>query len=308
MSRKVAIIGMGHVGSAVAHHIVCAGYADELTLVDAKDGLAEAEALDFQDSLDNMPTYTEIYANDWDKVGNADIIISAVGNVALITEGTNDNRFAELGFQTKAIKSVSKQIADSGFKGKLIVISNPVDAISNLYQIYTGLPKNHVIGTGTLLDSARMHRAVGKIIDIDPRSVRGYNLGEHGNTQFTAWSTVSVLDHPIAEYAKDHDIDLAELDEEARNGGFTVAAVKKYTNWGVSAAAVRLMNTIFEDARTVLPVSNYRDEYGCYLSYPAVVGADGIVEQVQLDLTDEEKAKLQKSADAIIENSKGALA
>lgn len=308
MSRRVAVIGMGHVGAAVAHQIICTGAADELILIDAKKDIASAEALDLQDSLANMPVYTKIFVNDYARVGAADIIISAVGNVALTVASTGDNRFAETAFQTTAIKSVSQSIKESGFDGKLIVISNPVDFISHLYQTYTGLPKEHVIGTGTLLDSARMHRTVGKMLHIDPRSVQGYTLGEHGNTQFTAWSTVRVFDCPITEFAQKHHIDLDEINNETRKGGFTVAHVKKYTNWGVAAAAVRLMNTIFEDAHTVLPVSNYRDDYHCYLSYPAVVGANGIETQLHLDLTDDEQEKLQKSADAIIENSRKARA
>ncbi len=300
--RKVAVIGLGHVGTAVAHQIVCTGAADELTLVDVNKDIARAEAIDFQDSLNNMPAYTKIFVNDYEKVGEADVVISAVGNVALTI--SSGDRFAELEFQSKAIRDVSKHLVDCGFNGKLVVISNPVDAISNLYQQCTGLPRNHVIGTGTLLDSARMHRAVGKVLDLDPRSVSGYNLGEHGASQFTAWSTVRVFDKPIKEFVKENNMDLDKIDEESRVGGFTVGSVKKYTNWGVSAAAVRLMNTILTDAHTTMPVSNYREEYGCYLSYPAMVGADGKLKQEQLDLTDDEKEKLQKSADSIITNTK----
>ena len=130
------------------------------------------------------------------------------------------------------------------------------------------------------------------------RSVAGYNLGEHGNSQFTAWSTVRVLGKPIEQIAE-KGLDLVALDKAAREGGFIVFRGKKYTSYGVATAAVRLVNTILSNALTELPVSNYREEYGVYLSYPAVVGRDGIVEQCQLDLTAEELQKLQVSADFI---------
>ncbi len=187
-------------------------------------------------------------------------------------------------------------------------VTNPVDVITLVYQQITGLPKKHVIGTGTLLDSSRMKRAVAKELNLDPRSVTGFNLGEHGNSQFTAWSTVRVLSRPITEVAKERGLDLNALDKAAREGGFNVFHGKKYTNYGVDTAAVRLANTVMSDAHTELAVSNYREELGTYLSYPAVVGRDGIIEQVQLELTDEEKKKLQISANYIKTKFKESMA
>ena len=146
-----------------------------------------------------------------------------------------------------------------------------------------------------------MRARVGEALKVDSRSVDGFNLGEHGNSQFTAWSTVRVLGKPLLELVKERDLDLADLEERARQGGYLVYQGKKYTNYGVATAAVRLTNALLSDARTVMPVSNYRAEYGTYLSYPAVVGRDGVVEQLQLDLTAEEQEKLATSAKYIKE-------
>lgn len=298
MARKVAVIGMGNVGSTVAHYIVANGFADDLVLIDTNEDKVNADALDLQDALPNLPFHTNITVNDYAELKDTDVVVSALGNIKL-QDNPNADRFAELPFTRSQVPLVAQKIKDSGFHGKIVVITNPVDVITSLYQKITGLPKNHVIGTGTLLDSARMKRAVAARLNVDSRSVEGYNLGEHGNSQFTAWSTVKVLDQPIAELAKKRGLDLGKLDHEAKMGGWTVFKGKKYTNYGVATAAVRLVYTILSDARTVLPVSNYREEYGVYLSYPAVVGRDGVVEQVQLDLTDEELKKLQTSADFI---------
>ncbi len=298
MTRKIGVIGMGHVGSTAAHYIVANGFADDLVLIDINEDKVKADAIDFEDAMSNLPVHTNIAVNDYSALKDADVIISALGNIKL-QDNPNDDRFAELPFTSKAVKSVAQKIKDSSFNGIIVAITNPVDVITSIYQQITGLPKKHVIGTGTLLDSSRMKRAVADELNLDPRSVTGFNLGEHGNSQFTAWSTVRVLSHPITEIAKERGLDLDALDKAAREGGFNVFHGKKYTNYGVATAAVRLANTVMSDAHTELAVSNYREELGTYLSYPAVVGRDGIIEQVQLQLTDDEKKKLQISADYI---------
>ena len=306
MTRKVGVIGMGNVGSTVAHYIVAMGFADDLVLIDKNEAKVKADALDFEDAMANLPFHTNITVNDYSALKDADVIVSALGNIKL-QDNPNADRFAELPFTRQAVKKVAQKIKESGFKGKIVAITNPVDVITSLYQKITGLPKNHVLGTGTLLDSARMKRAVAERLNLDPRSVDGYNLGEHGNSQFTAWSTVRVLGRPLTELADKRGLDLEELDKEAKMGGWTVFQGKKYTNYGVATAAVKLVNAILSDSLTELPVSNFREEYGAYLSYPAVVGRDGVVEQAQLDLTEEELQKLQTSADFIKEKYQESL-
>ena len=298
MSRKLAVIGLGHVGDAAAHYIVANGFADDLVLIDPNEGKVVADAIDLQDAMPNLPFHTNITVNDYSALKDADVIISALGDIKL-QDNPNNDRFAELPFTSAQVKDVAAKIKDSGFNGVIVAITNPVDVITSIYQSVTGLPKKHVIGTGTLLDSARMKHAVADELHIDSRSVAGYNLGEHGNSQFTAWSTVRVLGHPISEVAKEKHLDLEKLDKQAREGGFKVFHGKKYTSFGVATAAVRLANTVLNNALTELPVSNFREEYGVYLSYPAIVGRDGIVEQIQLDLTEDELKKLQVSADYI---------
>ena len=306
MTRKVGVIGMGNVGSTVAHYIVAMGFADDLVLIDKNEAKVKADALDFEDAMANLPFHTNITVNDYSALKDADVIVSALGNIKL-QDNPNADRFAELPFTRQAVKEVAQKIKESGFKGKIVAITNPVDVITSLYQKITGLPKNHVLGTGTLLDSARMKRAVAERLNLDPRSVDGYNLGEHGNSQFTAWSTVRVHGRPLTELADKRGLDLEELDKEAKMGGWTVFQGKKYTNYGVATAAVKLVNAILSDSLTELPVSNFREEYGVYLSYPAVVGRDGVVEQAQLDLTEEELQKLQTSADFIKEKYQESL-
>ncbi|AWM73198.1 L-lactate dehydrogenase [Lactobacillus apis] len=301
MSNKIGIIGDGHVGSTVAHQLLISGLVDDLVLIDVNEAKVTADELDFQDAMANLKHHTNIVINDYSALKDADIIISAFGNISLEAGG---ERFAELNYNRERIGNIAASIKKSGFDGILVAITNPVDAITNMYQELTGLPKKHVIGTGTLLDTSRMKRAVGSRLNVDPRSVEGFNLGEHGNSQFTAWSTVKVLEQPITELVKDKPWKLEDLNDEIKFGGQTVYKGKQYTNYGIAAAVTRLVETIESDARTELPVSNYQEKYGTYLSYPAIVGRDGIVQQVQLALTDEEEKLLAKSAETIKEKSK----
>ena len=301
MSNKIGIIGDGHVGSTVAHQLLVSGLVDDLVLIDVNEAKVTADELDFQDVMANLKHHTNIVINDYSALKDADIIISAFGNISLEAGG---ERFAELNYNRERIGDIAASIKKSGFDGILVAITNPVDAITNMYQELTGLPKKHVIGTGTLLDTSRMKRAVGSRLNVDPRSVEGFNLGEHGNSQFTAWSTVKVLEQPITELVKDKPWKLEDLNDEIKFGGQTVYKGKQYTNYGIAAAVTRLVETIESDARTELPVSNYQEKYGTYLSYPAIVGRDGIVQQVQLALTDEEEKLLAKSAETIKEKSK----
>lgn len=298
MSRKVAIIGMGNVGAAVAHGLIAQGAFDDYVLIDTNEAKVKADALDFQDAAANLNHHANITVNSYEALADADVIISALGNIKL-QDNPNADRFVELPFTSKEVIEVSKKIKEVGFNGILIAITNPVDVVTSLYQHYTGLPKERVIGTGTLLDTARMKRAVGVRFGVDPRSVYGYNLGEHGNSQFTAWSQVRVKGQPISKLTSEEVLE--EIGTEAMKGGHTVFYGKKYTSYGIASAAIRLALAVISDAHEELPVTNYYAPLDTYLSYPALVGRSGIIEQLQLTLTEEEEAKLARSAQFIQE-------
>lgn len=296
MSRKIAIIGMGNVGAAVAHGLIAQGAFDDYVLIDKNEAKVKADALDFQDAAANLNHHANIIVNDYQALADADVVVSALGNIKL-QDNPNADRFAELPFTSKEVPFVAGQLKKVGFTGIIIVISNPVDVITSLYQHYTGLPKERVIGTGTLLDTARMKRAVGVRFGVDPRSVYGYNLGEHGNSQFTAWSQVRIKGQPISKFASVEELD--EIALEALKGGHTVFYGKKYTSYGIASAAIRLAVALVSDSHEELPVSNYYQPLDTYLSYPAIVGREGILEQVKLSLTEKEEEKLAYSAQFI---------
>lgn len=294
MARKIAIIGLGHVGAAIAHALITTGGADELVFIDTNSAKAEAEALDFQDAAANLKYDVQIVVNDWQALNDADVVISTLGKISLQKEGqATGDRFVELQFTKQQIRGVADKILASGFHGVLVVVTNPVDVITALYQKFTGFSANRVIGTGTLLDTARMQRAVGVALEVNPRSVTGYNLGEHGNSQFTAWSTVRVHGKLIESAPK---VDTDALENEARVGGYTVYAGKEFTSYGIASATIRLVEAILTDSHEVLPVSTYQQQSDVYLSYPVVIGRAGVLHKAPLDLTDSEEQKLAESA------------
>ena len=300
MSTKIGIIGDGHVGCTIAHELIISGLVDDLVMIDVNEGKVNADAVDFEDAMANLPYHTNVVVNDYDALKDAEVLISTLGKISLETKG---DRFQELEYNKKQLQPITESIKKSGFNGILLVISNPVDAITNLYQQLTGLPKEHVLGTGTLLDTARMKKVVAKKFNVDPRSISGFALGEHGDSQFTAWSTVKVLEQPITELAKSASWSLDDLEDEIKTGGQTVFMGKHYTNYGVSAAAVRIVRAILTDSHTELPVSSYQEKYGTYMSYPTIVGRNGIEAKIKLALTSEEEELLEQSAQAIKEKS-----
>ena len=293
MARKIGIIGMGNVGAAVAHGAIAQGLADSYVFIDINEKKAEADAQDFKDAMANLPSYANIVVNDYAALEDADVIISSLGNIQL-QHNAGEDRFAEFPFTREAVYQVSQELKKLDFKGILLVISNPVDAV---YQEFTGWPRERVIGTGTLLDTARMKAAVGDDLSVNPKSVSGYNLGEHGNSQFTAWSQVKV---------KGQDITALTSEEERQNlfmasmkGGHKVFYGKGYTSYGIASAALRLVDIILSDAQEEVAVSSYQAAYQTYLGYPVILGRQGVVAPVHLSLSAEEDRLLEESANLI---------
>ena len=206
MTRKIGIIGLGHVGATLAHSMILKHTCDHLVLIDTNEKKVKADALDFCDTVANTGYPVHITVNDYAALEDADVVVSTLGNIELQANNTDD-RFAELPFTSKQVVQVARDLKASGFSGVLLVVTNPVDAVTQLYQQYTGLPKEQVIGTGTLLDTARMKRAVADRLQVSPASVSGYNLGEHGNSQFVAWSQVRVKGHAITDLFSQEELD-----------------------------------------------------------------------------------------------------
>ena len=270
MSRKIGIIGMGNVGAAVAHGAIAQGLADSYVFIDINEKKAEADAQDFKDAMANLPHYASIVVNDYAALEDADVIISSLGNIQL-QHNAGEDRFAEFPFTREAVYQVSQELKKLDFQGILLVISNPVDAVSALYQ--------------------------EDDLSVNPKSVSGYNLGEHGNSQFTAWSQVKVKGQDITELTSKEE--RQNLFMASMKGGHKVFYGKGYTSYGIASAALRLATIILSDAQEEVAVSSYQEAYQTYLGYPVILGRQGVAAPVHLSLSTEENRLLEESANLI---------
>lgn len=296
--KKVSVIGLGNVGATVAHTLVERKLCDEIALFDKKDGLVNAEINDLRDGMVRRNGNIEIVAGEKSDLKESDIIIFAPGDITILQN--NSDRLEEFKYTKTCVEEWAPIIKEVDFKGIIVSITNPCDVIAEYMQKLSGLPKERVIGTGTVIDTARMKNAVAKYVDLDPDSIDGYVVGEHGNSQFVAWSKVYIASKPINEILDEKTFD--QIEEAARMKGFEIIKGKGYTSYGIANATTIIVETIFTDAKTILPVSSYSSIAGCYIGHPAVVGRDGIIRDFHLELNEKEQEKWDYSV-ATIKNT-----
>lgn len=296
--KKVSVIGLGNVGATVAHTLVERKLCDEIALFDKKDELVNAEINDLRDGMVRRNGNIEIVAGEKSDLKESDIIIFAPGDITILQN--NSDRLEEFKYTKTCVEEWAPIIKEVDFKGIIVSITNPCDVIAEYMQKLSGLPKERVIGTGTVIDTARMKNAVAKYVDLDPDSIDGYVVGEHGNSQFVAWSKVYIASKPINEILDEKTFD--QIEEAARMKGFEIIKGKGYTSYGIANATTIIVETIFKDAKTILPVSSYSSIAGCYIGHPAVVGRDGIIRDFHLELNEKEQEKWDYSV-ATIKNT-----
>ena len=306
--RKIGIIGMGHVGAHVAHNLLMQGVTDELYLSDVNDKKLTSEVQDLNDAMSFYPHACKIVKcrDEYEELAGCDVIVNAAGNVSL----SAGNRDGELFFTTDACRSFARRVSDAGFEGVWVSIANPCDVVCTEIQHITGCDPTRVIGSGTALDSARLRYAISRRVGLDQRSCNAYMLGEHGFSQFAAWSCANFGGKPLSELAREQPgrfgFDQDEVEHAARMGGYLTYEGKRCTEYAVSLAAVRLVQAVVSDEHYVTACSTLMEgqygESGCYSSLPCVVGASGVEEVLNLSLTDAEVEKFHASCAHIKEN------
>ncbi|MBC1468742.1 L-lactate dehydrogenase [Listeria welshimeri] len=295
MKRKVGIIGAGHVGSDVAFSLVTQGICDEIILIDKVEAKAESEALELRDMSSMTHFYTAVTANDWDGLKEADVIIMAVGPETLLRQ----DRMEELVETSRSVAEIVPKILATGFEGIFVNITNPCDVITMLIQKITGFDHSRVFGTGTSLDTARMRRVVGEALHINPKSVEGYVLGEHGESQFVAWSTVKIGGVHITDYKTETTLDLPALKDTVRFGGWNILTGKGWTSFGIATATANIVGALLSDAKQVFPLAVFSEQTNTYIGQPAIIGASGVIDILEPTLTKEEQANFSNSAAVI---------
>lgn len=304
--RKVGIIGVGHVGSAAAYSIIHQGICEELTLVDIKEEKMIADAIDFSDSISFLPWRTKVRHGELLDLQDHDVIIISVAGEQLLPGIT---RLDVLKSSAEIIKSIIPSLKEAGFNGIYVVATNPCDIITYLTWKLSGLPRNQVFGTGTALDSSRFRKIIGEYLNVDPRSITGYTLGEHGDSQMGAWSHVTVGGKPILQYMEDNQIqpfDFDDIVQHTRIEGWNILSRKGNTSYGIGNVLAFMAKSILNDSHSITPVSAVlQGEYGEHdlsIGVPGIVCREGLKQVIELNLDQSEKELFKKSANIIKDN------
>ena len=313
-NRKAIIIGAGHVGSHAGYALASQGIVEEIVYIDIDAGKAKAQALDIYDATVYLPRHVTVRAGDYEDAADADLLIVAAGPLPSIEGG--QTRMDTLGQTVDIMKKVIPGIKQSGFSGIIVNISNPADVITHYIQYQLQYPAERIISTSTTLDSARLRRAISEKIGIDQKSIYAYALGEHGESQMVPWSTVTVAGKPILELIKERpekygELNLQEIADEGRLGGWKVLEGKGSTEFGIGASIAEVARAILSDEKRILPISVLLNgEYGnkdVYVSVPAVIGKNGVEEIIELHLSPFEQKAFDDSVKTLHSNFELAL-
>ncbi|NKW91535.1 L-lactate dehydrogenase [Rhodobacteraceae bacterium R_SAG9] len=297
---KIGIVGAGQVGASAAYAIALLGKAREIVLIDLDPAMAAAQAEDISHAMPFAAT-TEIRSGGYADLRGAEVVIIAAG----VSQAPGETRLDLLARNAAVFKEVTSEVLTYAPEAILLIASNPVDIMIGITQRLTGLPTNRVIGSGTILDTARFRVLLGQHLDIDPRSIHAYVLGEHGDTEVLSWSSAQVGARHLLSYAEEVARPItqavkAEIDEGVRRAAYRIIEGKGATYYGIGAGLARLVAAIGGDERSVHSVSvmtpNVEGILDVPLSLPRVVGKVGVIEDVAPELDAEERTDLKASA------------
>lgn len=297
--QRIAIIGAGHVGATAAYALMLRALVHEIVLLDDDHALAEAEAADLSDA-NALARPARIWAGNYHDASSAQIAVITAGAA---THG-KETRLSVAVRSAEIVTKCVRSLMNEGFSGIIVVAANPVDLMALIALQVSGMAPSRVIGTGTLLDSARMRQALAAQTDVAPVSIEGFVLGEHGDSEVAALSTVRIGGLPLSRFAPSgRTPDFEGLANGVRDAGYQIIAGKGYTSFGIATAIVRICEAIIRDEQAVLPVSALlTGELGIselYLSLPCIIGARGVERVLALDLPKNESDALRASAEAL---------
>ena len=309
--RKAAVIGCGFVGSATAFTLMQSRLFSELVLLDVNMEKADGEAKDIAHGIP-FAGQMKIYAGTYDDAADAAIIIITAG----ANQKPGETRLDLVQKNTAVYQSIIPEIVKRDFGGILLIVSNPVDILTYVALKLSGLPENRVLGSGTVLDTARLKYALGEHLGVDSRSVHSFIIGEHGDSEIAAWSSTNVSGIPLNDFCEmrghfNHDAAMDAIAEKVKNSAYEIISKKQATYYGIAMSVKRICECIVRNERSILPVSAMmHGEYGLEditLSMPAIVGIGGVETHVPIALSEEEAEKLVESAKKLKEVAKGLI-
>ena len=296
---KVVLVGTGFVGMSMAYAMLNRGGVNELVLIDIDKDKTIGEEMDLSHGLPFAPQKMIIKAGDYDECKDAQVVVITAG----IAQKPGQTRLELAETNTKIMKSITKSIMASGFNGVIVVASNPVDLMTYVVAKVSGLPKNQVFGSGTVLDTARLRYVTADYLDVSSKNIHAYVMGEHGDSSFVPWKHAYVGCKKIEDVMKDRNLPVEKLEDLHKavvDAAYEIIEKKKATYYGIGVALTRIVKAIIENENSILTVSTYlkNGEYGqddVYIGVPAIINSKGVRELLNLDLNSEEQAKLDNS-------------
>ncbi|WP_138418374.1 L-lactate dehydrogenase [Aquibacillus sediminis] len=309
-TRKVVVIGTGFVGSSYAFALLNQGITNELVLIDLNRDKAEGEARDLNHGMP-FGSPMKIRAGDYEECRDADLVVITAG----ANQAPGESRLDLVNKNAKIFKGIVNNIMEVGFNGIFVVATNPVDILSHVTLEVSGLPKERVIGSGTILDTARFRYLLSEYFQVDSRNVHGYIMGEHGDSELPVWSHVQIGGVPLDRYTNlmDETInkDMTNLFENVRDAAYHIIEQKGATYYGIGMGLARLTRAILHNENSIVTISTLvQGEYGLddvYIGVPTIVNEYGVRQIVELQLTNTEQQQLRESAALLKEMTGKAL-
>jgi len=291
---KIAIVGAGAVGSTTAYALMLRNIAAEIMLIDINIERCEGEILDLSDAI-SLSCASKIKRGTMEDAREADIVIICAG----AKQKPGQKREELIKINKKVVSSIINDLKPTNPHTKIIMVTNPVDIMTYFAQKESDLPKSQVFGTGTFLDTLRIRGLIAKELHIAEQSVHAYCLGEHGDSQFVAWSSASVAGKPLTDFPHLDKADLDQLSHAAKNKVYEIIKCKGATFFGIAACISAICADIIFDQKYVIPLSTYIEKFRVCISMPVVIGKSGIEKIIDIPLNDEEQALLKSSADKL---------
>ena len=298
--RKVVLVGTGFVGMSMAYSLLNQGGVEELVLIDVNKEKTIGEEMDLSHGLPYAPHKMEIKAGDYDECKDAGIVVITAG----LAQKPGQSRLELAVENAKIIRDITKNVMANGFDGIFVVASNPVDLMTYVVAEVSGMPKSRVIGSGTVLDTARLRYLIAEYLEVSSKNVHAYILGEHGDSSLVPWEHCYVGCKKMIDIMQDNNHpmeDLKKIHDGVWQAAYEIIEKKKATYYGIGMALNRLIKAIFNDENAILTVSTYLDnkygQDGVFIGVPAIINKNGVKELLVLKLNEEDQEKFNHSCE-----------
>ena len=309
-SRKVVLVGAGFVGMSMAYSLLNQGGVNELVLIDVNKDKTIGEEMDLSHGLPYAPHKMKIKAGTYKDCKNANIVVITAG----LAQKPGQSRLELAVENAQIMKEITENVMKSGFDGIFIVATNPVDLMTYVVAEVSGMPKSRVIGSGTVLDTARLRQLIAEYLEVSSKNVHAYILGEHGDSSLVPWEHCYVGCKKIIDIMKDNNHpmdDLKKIHDGVWQAAYEIIEKKKATYYGIGMALNRLIKAILNDENSILTVSTYQNnEYGqegIYIGVPAIINKNGVKDILKLKLNKEDQKLFDNSCEIMKQNIKNGI-